>query len=728
LNQKRKLPTRSTSRNATPAPGSIWIDRDASGANYSDYHSYTPEEFIKKIFVKDADKLGSAINDVIKNVKFTGVGWDESTQTWTANDRSLHYFDNGDTTSMVKSYDGVTDVPRFGISNGFLLATGGGLLAEGLNQSTGDLNGGLTTTNYGGSLIPDADLQGTITQLLTTQTILEFDFKPYVDSVSFKYVFASTEFKNYSNSAYNDAFGFFVTGSDLEDAWGNTGTTINIARYPNGVPIAVNTSNWGYRGDNTFAAYDYLGATPVSETAYSNNRDAVSPDYHLAVYSSGRTTRSAVVSYQDCDTTLMEYDGHSIVLTARVKLNRGEWYHMKLAIGNASDGSLGSGTYLMAGSFDLGAPESDVPRPYAQIPYDSIYGWSSIYAGCDNSLELTFPASATEQNIYVWSGGSGANFAYDPELNKYFNDSIKYVVPANDSTLTVQFKVDDQVENGSQLWFYSMIEFSANQDTSEVFDLYTKSKTEVIKYYKPTATYAGVLDIQTTNGSPYIQRSLDGGLTWEFARDTVTGEMKPFTKSQIANLASEEDAYIIYREPNTCCENDTLFIGKGTPGMNITRTVTMPAISGATVDKIPGDYTVNSTDNFTFTITPTGDNANLQLVVTTSRTSIPDSEGVIVVKNADGSYTVTIRQVQETIEIYVDFVTSNLAIGNNKIWANGSMLYMQTDQVKQAQIYTIAGALVQTVNLTSAETATISLPKGFYIVAVDDSTYKVIIK
>ncbi|MDR2920750.1 MAG: T9SS type A sorting domain-containing protein [Tannerella sp.] len=696
-----------------PVPGSIWIDRDSvTGLSYSHAHSFTPEQFVKEIFVKGGKDVA---DQAIKNVKFIGQGWDPVAEAWTSDGRSLHYFDHGN-----------TDPNVFGIRNGFLLSTMDGRRVEGPNNNDGDFsNQGFPNAGRGeswsdiptyaawvgaGSLggLPaqnkakDPDLGPIATASgynLNTLAVLEFDFRSFTDSVTFEFVFASEEFPDYSNTSFNDAFGFFISGPSLTDSWGNSGDTINIARYPDGSPIAVNSSNWG--NSNRYN----LGDVPLG--------DAVNPQYHIPVYFGSDT---------------MEYDGHSILLTAKAQLQRGVWYHMKLAIGDVSDQQLGSGTFLMAGSFDLGVPETDIPRPYVKSEYDSIYGWSSLYADCLNTIEISVDPAATDQDIYVWSDGSGADFVYDPELNKYFNDSIKYVVPANDSTLTVQFKVSDNVENGSQVWFYSMIQGSIKRDTTDTFDLYTKSKTEVIKYYKPTATYAGVLDIQTTNGSPYIQRSLDGGLTWEFARDTVTGEMKPFSKSQIANLASEEDAYIIYREPNTCCENDTLFIGKGTPGMNITRTVTMPAISGATVDKIPGDYTVNSTDNFTFTITPTGDNANLQLVVTTSRTSIPDSEGVIVVKNADGSYTVTIRQVQETIEIYVDFVTSNLAIGNNKIWANGSMLYMQTDQVKQAQIYTIAGALVQTVNLTSAETATVSLSKGFYIVAVDDSTYKVIIK
>ncbi|MDR2919726.1 MAG: choice-of-anchor L domain-containing protein, partial [Tannerella sp.] len=566
-----------------PVAGSIWIDRDSvTGLSYSHAHSFTPEQFVKEIFVKGGKEVA---DQVIKNVKFIGQGWDPVAEAWTYDGRSLHYFDHGN-----------TDPNVFGMRNGFLLSTMDGRRVEGPNEDDGDFYGGgfpneltqfwneiptyaawVGAGSLGGlpaenkAKDPDLGPIATASGLpLRTLAVLEFDFCSFTDSVTFEFVFASEEFPDFSNSPYNDAFGFFISGPGLTDAWGNSGDTINIARYPDGAPIAVNSSNWG-----TSPRYN-LGDVPLG--------DAVNPQYHIPVYIGSDT---------------MEYDGHSILLTAKARLQRGVWYHMKLAIGDVNDQGYGSGVFLMAGSFDLGAPESEVPRPYATTPYDSIYGWNSLYADCLNSIILSVDPSTSDQDICVWSDGSGADFVYDPELNKFFNDSIKYVIPANDSTLTVRFKVGDNVKNGSQVRFYSMFQGGIQKDTTETFDLHAKSNTELKKYYKPTATYAGVLDIRTTNGSPYIQRSLDGGLTWEFARDTITGVMKPFSKSQIANLASEENAYIIFREPNTCCTNDTLFIGKGAGEPVITRTVTMPVISGATVDKIPGEYTVTSMDDFT---------------------------------------------------------------------------------------------------------------------------------
>lgn len=716
-----KIQTRSAGYAPTPVSGSIWLDRDSiTGApNASHAHNFTPEEFVKDIFVKGGREVA---DQAIRNVTLISSTWNGSMTdtwnnkgimgpfggdagTWTSDDRELLYFDHGDTTTMIPGWDG-NPVPVFGMYSGFLLSTGPGLLAEGINSTSGGLAFGFSDwATIGGGVPPattkrDPDLSAIASPyLLQTLTSLEFDFRSYTDSVIFQYIFASEEFPDYSNSTVNDAFGFFVSGPGLTDEWGNTGDTINIARYPNGVPITVNSSNWG-----NFGSYN-----PASVP----QGDAVSPEYHIPIYTNSSVT---------------EYDGHSIILTAKVKLQKGVWYHMKLAIGNVGDQVLGSGTFLLAGSLDLGAPESSVPRPYVHTPYDSIYGWNSLYANCANTLELSFDPAATDRDIVVWSDGSGKNSLFDPELDKYFKDSVKYVLPANDSLMVVKFMVDDQVENGTQAWFYSMFaNIPGDRDTSEIFDLYAKSKTELQNYTLPTANYAGRLEILTTNGSPYIQRSLNGGLIWEFARDTVTGEMKPFTQTQIANLAEEENAFIIFREPNTCCTFDTIFIGRSTDPPVLQRTVLMPVISGAICDKVPGEHTVSSRDDFTFTITPTGSNIGLELKVRTSRTSVPDSEGVTIKKNADGSYTVTIKQVQEPIEIYIDFATSNDTTINNKIWTSGKTLYIQTTNAKLTQIYTISGRLIHSLNL-SGEITTVELAKGFYIVKTGDYVQKVIIK
>ena len=47
--------------------------------------------------------------------------------------------------------------------------------------------------------------------LLNNIIVLEFDFRPISDQISFEYVFGSEEYQSYTCSNYNDIFGFFLS-------------------------------------------------------------------------------------------------------------------------------------------------------------------------------------------------------------------------------------------------------------------------------------------------------------------------------------------------------------------------------------------------------------------------------------------------------------------------------------------------------------------------------------
>lgn len=169
-------------------------------------------------------------------------------------------------------------------------------------------NGGANSTSFGTA--GDADLTALSGFTTFDATVLEFDFVPMGATVQFQYVFGSEEYSDFSNTQFNDVFGFFVNGA-------------NCAKVPvTGEPVSINTINNGndVGGD----------ATPHNAALF---RDNVRP--------AGPTI----------DTQL---DGLTVVLTCTATVKPNVTNHLKLAIADASDRILDSAVFIQAGSLTSG--------------------------------------------------------------------------------------------------------------------------------------------------------------------------------------------------------------------------------------------------------------------------------------------------------------------------------------------------------------------------------------
>ena len=127
-------------------------------------------------------------------------------------------------------------------------------------DSTPIVEGYHLSTSFMGSGDPDLltianSVPGLIGQTFTVSStedaaILEFDFVPSSDTVTFNYVFASEEYLDFVNSSYNDVFAFLISGPGITGPYnsppGFPGGAINIAEVPNSVPslpITISTVN-----------------------------------------------------------------------------------------------------------------------------------------------------------------------------------------------------------------------------------------------------------------------------------------------------------------------------------------------------------------------------------------------------------------------------------------------------------------------------------------------------
>jgi PKD repeat protein len=207
-------------------------------------------------------------------------------------------FQNGQTTNL-------------GINEGIVLTTGIATNAVGPNN-----NGSIS---YGNANPGDVDLTAIVGLPTYDAAVIEFDFVPLTETVSFRYVFGSDEYSEYVQQGFNDPFGFFISGPGFAGPY--SGGAVNIALVPSSsVPVSIDNVNNGF---SPFGP----GGGPCTNCAYY-------------VENNGGGT--------------IQYDGFTTVLTAVAQVQICETYHIKIVIADAGDNSVDSGVFLQAGSFSAG--------------------------------------------------------------------------------------------------------------------------------------------------------------------------------------------------------------------------------------------------------------------------------------------------------------------------------------------------------------------------------------
>ena len=153
------------------------------------------------------------------------------------------------------------------------------------------------------------------------------------------------------------------------------------------------------------------------------------------------------------------------------------------------------------------------------------------------------------------------------------------------------------------------------------------------------------------------------------------------------------------------------FEGIPAPPLPVYYTVTLPSVEGATTDPAPGDYEVESWENFRFYLTLDEDYNQSEPIVTTDRGE------TITPRSSDGAYIVKI--VRSDVEIFIDGVVKNpdpvanetVDTGGIKIYTANGYLHIQAPQPEQVHIFTPDGRLLKAFR-TSGNEEQIALPKG----------------
>lgn len=160
----------------------------------------------------------------------------------------------------------------------------------------------------------DSDLEQALTISNTSNaTYLEFDFVPLTSQISFDYIFASEEYHDTAPCHYSDGFAFL-----LKQVGG--GSYENLAIIPNtSIPVKVTTVHPTVSGGS---------GCPAQNESYFGG------------YNSGNAP--------------INFNGQTVVMTAKATVIPGATYHIKLVIADESNPLYDSAIFLGAGSFSVG--------------------------------------------------------------------------------------------------------------------------------------------------------------------------------------------------------------------------------------------------------------------------------------------------------------------------------------------------------------------------------------
>lgn len=328
-------------------------------------------------------------------------------------------FNGGSAASPNEQVGEFTDATQsIGLGQGLILGSGDVTMASQPNTGTGSDLGG---TGAAGS---DPDLASITPNQIYDECVVEFDFVPVGDSISFSYVFASEEYPEFVCGGVNDAFGFFLSGPN---PGGGSYTSQNLALIPDpnnpsvytSTAVSINTVNPGVPGL-------FLSSTEC---------DNIDPNWaSYNVFYAGNNT-----------STNYEYDGNTVSLQCKAAVICNQTYHIKLAIGDGGDDQYDSGVFLEGGSFtSIGV----------NVSAGILNGDTALYEGCNSAyFAFTRPDTTEDFTVHFEMSGDAANgwdYVQVPDsltlATGVFTDTI-FILPVVDG-------VDEPAETVEMLIIY----------------------------------------------------------------------------------------------------------------------------------------------------------------------------------------------------------------------------------------------------------------------------------
>ena len=389
-----------------------------SGNTFAQYiqvdDTYTATQLVQNIFSAN----GCA---AVNNISVSGGNFGTAEQ-------SFGYFDNG--------------TSSFPFANGIILSTGKATSAIGPNSSI--VSEG--STSWAG----DSDLQNALGVSNTINaTVLEFDFTPITNKISFDYIFSSEQYlsnPSASQCGYTDGFAFLLKPA-------GSSTYQNLAVVPGtSIPVTVNN----VRGSGTIC--------PPANAAYF---DAFNGTNHPT-----------------------NFNGQTVIMKAEADVISGTTYHIKLVIADQGNNLYDSAIFLGGGSFESATDLGINHLTATNNPY---------CAGDAVTLNATQPGT----NTYKWfkdgvdTGITSPTFPITDNTN---TNVVEYSVEVTiNGSCTSQGKVKIQFVAFPTLINQTLVQCDDNNDGITIFNL-----TKLDNLIRNNDTTLGTVSYYQTIGGTQI--------------------------------------------------------------------------------------------------------------------------------------------------------------------------------------------------------------------------------
>lgn len=300
-------------------------------------------------------------------------------------------------------------------------------------------NGLFLRTNTGSQAVygdSDAErLMGQVSGIFSgpqNGTIIEFDFVPDGDTLSFNYIFASSEYTSFTCASYNDVFGFLLSGPGINGPFSNNAINLAVVPNSNNIPVGINTVNAGNPLD------DNLGNCHSADPNWIANSVYYTTAYNNVFNSSGLDDAGFG----------MIFNGSTITLPANAKMVCGDTFHIKMLIANSSDESFDSGVFLEGGSFS--SPGVEVSIEPDIITQATNVADNTLIEGCsEGTIYFSRPSNDVADTLVVHFtvGGTATEGTDYPPLAA--GDSLVFL-PGQDTIAIILAPFDDGIAEGPE--------------------------------------------------------------------------------------------------------------------------------------------------------------------------------------------------------------------------------------------------------------------------------------